>query len=87
MQSWMPSRKLTLKMSLLRKKNSKRPIPPWSFYLLSTYRKIVETDAGLIERVLPKSIRSVTGAGFKLKVVLLASAALLAMQQYSRDPG
>jgi hypothetical protein len=55
-------------MSPLRKKNSKRPIPPCSFYLRSAYRKIVEITGSLIERVLPKSIHSVTAAGFELKV-------------------
>src|SRR4030066_2075804 len=66
-----------LKMSPLRKKNSKRPIPPWAFYLRSTYRKIVETAGSLIERVLPKSIHSVTAAGFELKVGLFVLACSL----------
>ena len=66
-----------LKMSPLRMKNSKRPIPPWAFYLRSTYRKIVETTGSLIERVLPKSIHSVTAAGFELKVALFVLACSL----------
>jgi hypothetical protein len=66
-----------LKMSPLRKKNSKRPIPPWAFYLRSAYRKIVETTGSLIERVLPKSIHSVTAEGFELKVGLFVLACSL----------
>ena len=63
-----------LKMSPLRKKNSKRPIPPWAFYLRSTYRKIVETTGSLIERLLPKSIHAVTAEGFELKLGLFVLA-------------
>lgn len=70
-------REAGLKMSPLRKKNSKRPIPPWAFYLRSAYRKIVETTGSLIERVLPKSIHSVTAAGFELKVGLFVLACSL----------
>jgi hypothetical protein len=65
------------KMSPLRKKNSKRPIPPWAFFLRSTYRKIVETAGSLIERILPKSIHSVTAKGFELKVGLFVLACSL----------
>jgi hypothetical protein len=63
-----------LRMRPIRKKNSKRPFPPWIFYLQSTYRKIVETSGSLIERLLPKSIHSVTPQGFELKVALFVLA-------------
>jgi hypothetical protein len=66
-----------LKMSPLWKKNSQRPMRPWSFSLRSNYRKIVETAGSLIERVLPKSIHSVTGAGVELKVALFVLACSL----------
>jgi hypothetical protein len=66
-----------IRMRLMRKKNSKRPVPPSSFYLQSTYRKIVETTGSLIERLLPKSIHSVTSKGFELKVGLFVLAASL----------
>ena len=66
-----------LRMRLMRKSNSKRPFPPWIFYLQSTYRKIVETTGSLIERLLPKSIHSVTAKGFELKVGLFVLAASL----------
>lgn len=66
-----------LRMSPIRKENSKRPVKPWVFYLQSTYRKIVETTGSLIERLLPKSIHSVTAKGFELKVGLFVLAASL----------
>lgn len=49
-----------MRMRPLRKSNSKRPFPPWIVYLQSTYRKIVATTGSLIDRLLPKSIHSVT---------------------------
>jgi len=63
-----------LRMRPIHKKNSKRPFPPWIFYLQSTYRKIVETTGSLIEHLLPKSIHSVTLQGFELKVGLFVLA-------------
>jgi hypothetical protein len=66
-----------LRMRPMRKENSKRPVQPWVFYLQSTYRKIVETTGSLIERLLPKSIHSVTAQGFELKVGLFVLAASL----------
>lgn len=66
-----------IRMRPIRKKNSKRPFPPWIFYLQSTYRKIVETTGSLIERLMPKSIHSVTAKGFELKVGLFVLATSL----------
>lgn len=66
-----------LRMRPVRKKNSKRQFPPWIFYLQSTYRKVVETTGSLIERLLPKSIHSVTAKGFELKVGLFVLACSL----------
>ncbi len=57
-----------------RKKNSKRPLPPWLWGLLHHYRNQVETAASLIERLLPKSIHAVTAKGFELKVILFVLA-------------
>ncbi len=65
-----------LRMRPIRKSRSKRPFPARIFYLQSTYRKMVETTGSMIERLLPKSIHSVTPQGFELKVgpfVLAAS--------------
>jgi len=63
-----------LRMRPIRKKNSKRPFPPWIYYLQSIHRKVVETTGSLIERLLPKSIHSVTAKGFELKVGLFVLA-------------
>lgn len=57
-----------------RKKNSKRPMPPWLRCLLRQYRNQVETAGSLIERLLPKSIHAVTAKGFELKVILFVLA-------------
>ena len=54
----------------LRKKNSKRPHPPWLTAWISLHRKVVETAGSLIQRAMPKSIHAVTAAGFEMKVVL-----------------
>lgn len=58
----------------MRKKNSKRALPPWTRYLQHHYRKIVETSGSLITQRFPKSIHAVTAAGFELKVVLFVLA-------------
>lgn len=58
----------------LRKKNSKRPHPGWLHYLLSTYRKTVETAGSQIERLLPKHIHAVTDHHFELKTILFVLA-------------
>jgi hypothetical protein len=61
----------------LRKKNSKRPVPPWVHYLRSRYRKLIETTGSLIEQLLPKHIHAVTPQGFELKVALFVLACSL----------
>ena len=65
---------LGIRFCPLRKQNSKRPLPPWVTYLMSSYRKIVETTGSMIERILPKHIHAVTAAGFELKVALFVLA-------------
>lgn len=57
-----------------RKKNSKRPLPPWLHFFLRHYRNQVETAGSLIERLMPKSIHAVTPKGFELKVILFVLA-------------
>lgn len=57
-----------------RKKNAKRPLPPWLKFFLRHYRNQVETAGSLIERLLPKSIHAVTAKGFELKVFLFVLA-------------
>lgn len=54
----------------VRKKNSKRPHPPWILGALSLFRQQVETAGSLLERILPKSIHATDARGFELKVIL-----------------
>jgi hypothetical protein len=65
---------LGIRFCPLRKQNSKRPLPPWLTYLMSSYRKIVETTGSMIERILPKHIHAITSTGFELKVALFVLA-------------
>jgi hypothetical protein len=50
----------------IRKKNSKRALPPAISFVQSYHRKRVETAGSLIEQLLPKSIHAVTSQGFAL---------------------
>jgi hypothetical protein len=61
----------------IRKKNSKRALPPYSSFVQSYHRKRVETAGSLIAQLLPKSIHAVTAQGFELKVALFVIAASL----------
>jgi len=61
----------------IRKKNSKRALPPYISFVQSYHRKRVETAGSLIEQLLPKSIHAVTSQGFELKVALFVIASSL----------
>ena len=61
----------------MRKKNSKRALPPSISFVQSYHRKRVETTGSLIEQLLPKSIHAVTSQGFELKVALFVIASSL----------
>jgi hypothetical protein len=61
----------------IRKKNSKRALPPYVSFVQSYHRKRVETAGSLIEQLLPKSIHAVTSRGFALKVALFVIACSL----------
>lgn len=61
-------------LSPFRKRNSKRPVPPWIRFLQHYFRKMVETSASLVERLLPKHIHATNAAGFELKVILFVLA-------------
>ena len=61
-------------LSPFRKKNSKRPVPPWVHYLQHAYRKMIETAGSMINRLFPKSIHAVTADGFELKIGLFLLA-------------
>jgi hypothetical protein len=54
----------------IRKSNSKRPHPPELAAWLSPQRQVIETAGSLLLRRLPRSIHSVTAAGFEMKLVL-----------------
>jgi len=58
----------------MRKKNSKRGLPPYVSFVQHYHRKRVETAGSLIEQMLPKSIHAVTSQGFELKVALFVIA-------------
>jgi hypothetical protein len=57
-----------------RRKDSKRPHPPWLMYLCLHIRKRVETTFSSIAERRPKCIRAVTPRGFELKVFLFVLA-------------
>jgi hypothetical protein len=61
----------------MRKKNSKRALPPEGSLVQQYYRKMVETAGRLIAPLLPKSIHAVTSQGFELQVALFVIASSL----------
>jgi Transposase DDE domain len=61
----------------IRKKNSKRLLPPYISFVQSYHRKRIETAGSLLEQLLPKSIHAVTSQGFELKVALFVIASSL----------
>jgi DDE family transposase len=63
-----------IELSPIRKKNSKRVMPPYSAFVQHYHRKRIETAGSMIERVLPKTIHAVTARGFELKVFLFVLA-------------
>ncbi len=64
----------SIRLLPIRKKNSKRPLPPYVGYLQEHCRKFIETVGSLIGKMLPKSIHAVTAKGFELKVYLFVLA-------------
>ncbi len=58
----------------LRKKNSKRAIPPWATYWRQHIRHSIETVGSTLTQRFPKTIQAVTAAGFELKIVLFVLA-------------
>lgn len=63
-----------IRLSPFRKKNSKRPVPPWVRYLQFHYRKMIETTGSLLTNLLPKKIHATSAVGFELKLVLFVLA-------------
>jgi Transposase DDE domain len=66
-----------IQLSPFRKKNSKRPNPPWVRYLQFHYRKMVETTGSLLCNLLPKKIHATSALGFELKIILFVLACSL----------
>ena len=66
-----------IRLMPMRKKNSKRTLPPYISFVQSYHRKRVETAGSLIAQLLPKSIHAVTSQGFELKVALCVIASSL----------
>ena len=54
-----------LELAPLHKKNTKRPIPPWTTYLRSSHHHAIETIGSLLERLLPCSIHAIITRGFE----------------------
>jgi Transposase DDE domain len=63
-----------IRLCPIRKKHSRRAVPPYCAYVQHYYRKMIETVGSLIERIMPKTIHAVTSAGFELKVFLFVLA-------------
>jgi hypothetical protein len=63
-----------IQLSPFRKKNSKRPVPPWIHYLQFQYRKMIETTGSLLSNLLPKKIHATSPSGFELKILLFVLA-------------
>jgi Transposase DDE domain len=58
----------------IRKKRSKRAVPPSLAYVQHDSRNMIETVGSLIERTMPKTIHAVTAAGVELTVFLFVLA-------------
>jgi len=63
-----------IKLSAMRKDNSKRPVPGYVQFIQNCKRKVIETSGSLLSQLLPKSIHAVTSKGFELKVMLFVIA-------------
>jgi len=63
-----------IKLSAMRKHNSKRPVEGYVQFLQHYKRKVIETTGSLLSQLLPKSIHAVTSKGFELKVMLFVLA-------------
>jgi hypothetical protein len=58
----------------MRKKNSKRPFPPYIQFLQHHHRKRIETAISVLEQSFPRSIHATSAEGFELKIVLFLLA-------------
>jgi len=60
---------VSLHLKAQRKKNSKRPMPPWEQYLGKPIRQYIETVFSRLTSLFSKKIHAVTPRGFELKIV------------------
>lgn len=58
-----------IKVFFERKSNSKKPHSLWIEYMITQYRKPIETTFSLITNLFPKKIHGVTSYGFELKIL------------------
>ncbi len=58
-----------LHLKAQRKRNSKRPMPPWEEFLGKPVRQYIETVFGGLTGLFSKRIHAVTPRGFELKIV------------------
>lgn len=58
-----------IKLLAARKKNAKRKHEPWVEYIISTYRKRIETSFSDIKKCFPAAIHAVTDKGFLIKLI------------------
>ncbi len=58
-----------LHLKAQRKRNSKRPMPPWEEFLGKPVRQYIETVFGGLTELFSKKIHAVTPRGFELKIV------------------
>ena len=58
-----------IKLLVARKKNAKKKHEPWVEYIISTYRKRVETSFSDIKKCFPMAIHAVTDKGFLIKLI------------------
>jgi hypothetical protein len=58
-----------IKLLAARKKNAKRQHEPWIEYIISNYRKRVETSFSDMKKCFPMSIHAVTDKGFLIKLI------------------
>lgn len=65
---------VSIEMSPLRKKNSKRPFAPFVEYIQQRMRKRIETSFSQIGALFPRKIHAVTAPGFELKFVCFIMA-------------
>ncbi len=73
---------LGIELLSARKSNAKRKREPWEEFLVSHYRKGIETVFSDINKLFPKRIHAVTPEGFVLKVIMFILAYMFTKFDY-----